>query len=716
MAKHDWTLEENPKNKRWYLSIPEGLAEENYPSVDDVKFRAAERGIDQYRLCSDATLEKNLVKARAVPGEEFSFPIVIEPTFDVRLTVSQDKTRATLYLRKASDRRDYVDLRLVSAAINNSRVKGIDVERLKEKILSFSKSPIMELEDYLLAEGKPAGRGKDRALIDKVEWIPEDEAKEIATRIGDHERSGGADAGSLRLAHVSKDQILFEISPVERGEPGADVYGKEIPGLPGNDPYFQMGENVTLGPAGIKAEKAGLLVTSGEGTSLSLYVLPFQDGKATAVVSNDSLTVSLILESEMGHGKPLTVEMANAALDEKKIRGNVKAELIPDAVAEVRATKKSCEIVLFRGSKPVTPNGHRVVHFTDIPETGKAVNVKAGDSILSLEKLPAGSDGIDVFGNTLKASTAGHEETPEHDDTISEEAEGGVTVFKARIAGELCLHGSEWSVSDTRNATGDVDDKQGDIDFPGNLMLTGNVMNGRSVKAAGNLTVNGNAGASLVQSGGTLVMTGGVKGASRGTAWARQDINLGFAENARILAGQNINIEKYCFQCMAKTGGQLIMKGSPGVLLGGSVRASKGIEVYELGSDKTIRTLVSFGQNYLVGDQIEVCEREGAKIRETVEKINAEMEKLANTDPRIHELRRRKLELLKRNDKLTVRVFTLKEQFETHIISHVRVDNTVYPGVVLESHGRYYEVRKMQNHVIFSFDQRTGQIVCRPID
>ena len=157
------------------------------------------------------------------------------------------------------------------------------------------------------------------------------------------------------------------------------------------------------------------------------------------------------------------------------------------------------------------------------------------------------------------------------------------------------------------------------------------------------------------------------------------------------------------------------MKGVPGVLLGGNIRATKGIEVMELGSAKTIRTSISFGQNYLVSDKIEVSERELEQIRVTVEKLDAEMERTPPTNPKIHELRRKKLELLKRKEKLTVRVFTLKEQFETHYISHIRVENTVYPGVILESHGRYHEVREPKHHVVFIFDQTTGQIVCSPI-
>jgi len=722
MARRGWELEENQKTKRWFLSISQGIQAESYPSIEDIHARAAERGIDPHRLCSDSFIQRNLDKAQALVGEEFSFPIVIEPTFDVRLNISQDKTRATLYIRKASDKRDFIDLKLVSSAINTSRVKNVDVEKLKDALAKFRASPAMELEEYVLAEGTPPGRGKDRELVAKVEWLDKATTAEICARIPDLRMHGlaAADAssnenGATRIAKIRKDDVLFELSPAETGTPGIDVYGKEILGLPGNDPFFQMGENVTLGPQGLKAERAGILLVTGSEKHLSIRVLPYLDGKATAVVTADNMVASLILESEEGSGKPLTVEMAMAALDQKKIKGDIRQDLIPDAIAQVRATKKSAEIVVLRGTKPILPNYSRVTHFTAIPEIGKTVSVKAHDRILSLQKFPVGSDGRDVFGQTLKASTAKAESAPEHDDSIEEETVDGVTVFSARIGGDLCFHGSSWSVSDTRNSTGDVDDKSGDVDFPGNLTLVGNVQSGRAVKAGGNLSITGNAEASLVSAGESLSMIGGIRGAGRGTAWARQEVSLTFAENARILAGQNANIDKYCFQCMVKTNGLLLLKGNPGALLGGSIRATKGVEVYELGSDKTIRTSISFGQNYLVGDQIEVCEKECAKIRETVEKINVEMKKLSNTDPRIQELRRRKLELLKRNDKLTVRIFTLQEQFETHIISHVRVENTVYPGVILESHGRYYEVRKKQNHVIFTFDQRTGQIVCQPI-
>ena len=288
--------------------------------------------------------------------------------------------------------------------------------------------------------------------------------------------------------------------------------------------------------------------------------------------------------------------------------------------------------------------------------------------------------------------------------------------FVAKKCGELLFSDNKLSISDTKSIASDIDEKTGDINFPVNLSITGKIAGRRTVKVAGALTVTGNAEAAFVSADTTVTMNGGITGGGRGIVWAKQEIHLTFAENARILAGQNISIDNYCFQCTVKTNGTLFLRGNPGVLLGGNIRASRGVEVFELGSSKTIRTSISFGQNYLVSDQIEVCEKEVQKLKEFIDKLDNEMKKTSNTDPRIHELRRKKLEALKRNDKQTVRIFTLKEQFETHIISHIRVENTVYPGVVLESHGRYLEIREARTHVIFTFDQITGQITCNPIN
>lgn len=48
---------------------------------------------------------------------------------------------------------------------------------------------------------------------------------------------------------------------------------------------------------------------------------------------------------------------------------------------------------------------------------------------------------------------------------------------------------------------------------------------------------------------------------------------------------------------------------------------------------------------------------------------------------------------MKSLEKKGVRLFTLREKFEEHFESEVLIRGTVFPGVVFESHGRFYDVK-----------------------
>ncbi len=715
MAKRAWELINNPKNKRWFIQIGAGTKTESYPSIQEIKDYAKEKGIDTFSLQSDLALEKNIHKALEAAGEEFSFPIVIDLQFDVRLIITPDKTCANLYIRKAADKNNQIDLKLVSNLINNSHLKGMDPVKIKDTLNAFRSSPAMELNDFIIAEGIHAGRGKDRTLVPQVDWLGEEETATLCGQLSVYFKQS-AICETARIAHAIKGAFVFELSPVELGTPGMDVFGKEIPGLPGNDPFFQIKENISITAGGLKADKSGLLVMNEEKGVPTLRIIPFLDGKATAVVTPDNMSTSLILESEEGAGTPLSLALALSTLAQKGIRGKIDTELIEKTITDVRSSRKSTEIVVLRGLKPVKSGSSRISWHVNFTSESNKVNIASGESILTIEKLTAGADGNDVFGKELKAALAVNETIPEHDDTILPETNNATQIYVAGKSGELTFAGNKLAISDTKEITGDIDAQTGDISFPGNLVLTGNIKAGRSVRSAGRLTINGDAEAALVSANDSVIMNGGIRGSGRGTVWAKKTIQISFAENALLLAGQDITIEKHCFQCTVKTNGMHLMKGNPAILLGGTIKASRGIEVFELGSEKTIRTSISFGQNYLISDQIEVCEREVQQIQETIKRLDADMKKMATNNPSIQGLRTKKFDLMKKNEKLTVKIFMLKEQFETHIISHVKIENTIYPGVILESHGRYYEVREQKTHVIFIFDQKTGQITCSPIE
>ena len=211
-------------------------------------------------------------------------------------------------------------------------------------------------------------------------------------------------------------------------------------------------------------------------------------------------------------------------------------------------------------------------------------------------------------------------------------------------------------------------------------------------------------------------MNGGIRGESRGTVWAKNTMALHFAETARLFAGGNIYINEYSFRCVVKTNGQLIMTGEPGSFIGGNAHAAHGINVRNLGDYKTVRTIISFGQDYLIKDKIEVYEKQTQDNLLELTRIEGELNDSETPADRIQELREQKVILLKSNTSLGIKIFKLKENFESHISSEIKVTGTVYPGVILESHGRYYEVREPASHVIFTFDSKQGRIVCKQIE
>jgi len=425
MTAKTWGIEKNAANNRWYLEIGPDLPLEKYPIIETIKEKTAALGIEARFLISDERLERNLEKARAIPGEEFSFPLVIDPSFDVRLNINADKTRASLYIRKASTNDNQLDLKLISAVINNSRVKGMDPERIKTEILAFRDSPNMELPELVLAEGVPPGRGENRQLVPVVEWLEEPGAKQLRDRVLS---SGGSvrpetcpfnPKTAARFALVEQGQIIFEFSPSEPGTSGLDVFGKEIPGLPGNDPTIELKDNVTLCPEGLRADCSGLLYTGSDDTRVQAGIIPFRDASATVVITPDNMTVSIILEREEGPGKPLSLELATHALKEKEVKGAINTNLIKEAIEHVRKTGENVEVIVLRGEMPVLPGSIKITNLVHPKSEDEPVAVYAGDRILSLKKLPEGQNGHDVFGNILVSTSAQPVDEPEHDETIS---------------------------------------------------------------------------------------------------------------------------------------------------------------------------------------------------------------------------------------------------------------------------------------------------------
>ena len=82
----------------------------------------------------------------------------------------------------------------------------------------------------------------------------------------------------------------------------------------------------------------------------------------------------------------------------------------------------------------------------------------------------------------------------------------------------------------------------------------------------------------------------------------------------------------------------------------------------------------------------------------------------------MEKVRKAKLQALRILEKRSIRQFNLREKFEEHFPSEVVITGDVFPGVVFESHGRFYEVKSRKSGLIVYFDLETGSIREKPLE
>jgi uncharacterized protein (DUF342 family) len=211
------------------------------------------------------------------------------------------------------------------------------------------------------------------------------------------------------------------------------------------------------------------------------------------------------------------------------------------------------------------------------------------------------------------------------------------------------------------------------------------------------------------------VVAQGIKGGGKGVVRARTTIEAAFAEKATLMAVDDIRLKNGSIASRIKTNGKLSVSAAGGKLMGGVCQARYGIDAADIGSEKVIRTEISFGQDYLIKDQIETTEEEIFKAREELAKTDEKIKTVLKIPSALDAVRAEKVRLMKRLEQLNLKVFTLRERFEEHHDSEIRIRGTIHPGVIIESHDRYYAVKQTRSGVVFYFDRESGRIREKPL-
>lgn len=154
----------------------------------------------------------------------------------------------------------------------------------------------------------------------------------------------------------------------------------------------------------------------------------------------------------------------------------------------------------------------------------------------------------------------------------------------ADMNGQVVISGGKINVEPVYTVQGDVNLRTGNIIFLGTVIITGNVEDGFSVKAAGNIEVHGTVEKAELDAEGDIIVHQGITGKSSGFVRAGRSIWARFIENAIVEAGNMVVVSDGIINSQVNANKSIICQGKRANIVGGRLRAAEEINAKVLGS------------------------------------------------------------------------------------------------------------------------------------
>ena len=235
----------------------------------------------------------------------------------------------------------------------------------------------------------------------------------------------------------------------------------------------------------------------------------------------------------------------------------------------------------------------------------------------------------------------------------------------------------------------------GNILFLGTVIVRGNVEDGFSVKAAGNIEVFGSVGKCLIDAEGDIVVHQGIAAKTEGKIRCGKSLYSKFIEHAHVDAGEYVVVTDGIVHSHVDANRMILCQGKRAQIVGGHLRASEEINSKILGSVAGTETLLEVGydprsKERLVG--LEEAKKPVEKMLEEVELNIKTLENLARVQKKLPpekaqyltEQSEKRSELLRQLEEVTREIGSINAHLASlNTIGKISASERVYPGVKL---------------------------------
>lgn len=337
----------------------------------------------------------------------------------------------------------------------------------------------------------------------------------------------------------------------------------------------------------------------------------------------DNMSAWIFVFPPLNGGKDITEELVMEALNVSGVKFGIEQALIKQIVGQRLYMKLAVVAVGKQAIDGV--DGTIVDHFpriernkfaemedadernVDYKDLNWLHQIAIGDIICDITMPLEGENGMMVTGELIKARKPENFTLPSGENVLLNNEK---TTLYSKIDGTLFYENGKFHIKDVLNIMSDVDLTVGNINTIGNVVISGDVLSGFSVKATGNINIRGMVGNSTIIAGGNIKIGMGVRGNGEALLESGETINCVYMENCTARA-RGIIESGSIINCNVISDDSVISKN----IVGGSITALNKITANTIGNQQRRQAVFNLGitqqtlkEKTFLTDQIEVLE------------------------------------------------------------------------------------------------------------
>jgi uncharacterized protein (DUF342 family) len=367
---------------------------------------------------------------------------------------------------------------------------------------------------------------------------------------------------------------------------------------------------------------------------------PSADPVLSVTITEMEMKAYLLIQPPGAGGSDISADIMRAFLKNNRVTFGIKDEVLSETEDHPVYNE---EILVAEGVKPRNGNDAAIVYNfrvdrstidfkekngrIDFKELNLIENVVAGQQLAKKTPPEPGQLGHTVTGKTMPAKS-GKDVAVAIGKNVKLSEDRSMAI--AEINGQVILLNGKINVEPIFTVTSDVNPHTGNIIFLGTVVVRGSVEDGYSVKAAGNIEIQGNVGKALLDADGDVIIHQGMMGRNEGRVRAGKNVYAKFIEHARVEAEESVYVSDGILHSNVDANKKIICQGRRASIVGGRLRAAEEINAKNLGSIAGAETILEVGYDPKSKEKLVSLQEKHDLLTKEIEEFNRNLTTLEN--------------------------------------------------------------------------------------